>query len=149
VFYRLILLFILLPFVELTLMLLLGKVTEWWVPIVFIVATGFLGSWLARTQGVMVYRRIQSEVAAGRMPTDAMIDGVMIFVAGLLLVSPGVLTDVLGISAMIPPVRAFYRRQLVAWFHRTFKISTLVAGERVQRSEVIDSYVVDKDSPPG
>lgn len=128
-----------------TLLVLLGQVTEWWVPIVFIIGTGFLGAWLSRSQGMSVYRRIQNELNAGRMPTDAMIDGVMIFVAGLLLVSPGVLTDVLGISAMLPPVRAFYRRQLVAWFHRTFKVTSMVAGQSVSRSNVVDSYVVEND----
>lgn len=128
-----------------TLLVLLGQVTKWWVPIVFIIGTGFLGAWLSRSQGMSVYRRIQNELNAGRMPTDAMIDGVMIFVAGLLLVSPGVLTDVLGISAMLPPVRAFYRRQLVAWFHRTFKVTSMVAGQSVSRSNVVDSYVVEND----
>ena len=144
-FFRLLLVFTLLPFVEMTLLILLGSFTEWWVPILFILGTGVLGAWLSRTQGTTVYRRIQSELAAGRMPTDAMIDGVMIFVAGLLLITPGVLSDMLGISAMIPAVRAFYRRKLVAWFHRTFKITTMVAGESVSRSDVVDSYVVEND----
>lgn len=143
-FSRLLLLFIVVPFVELCLLLLLGELTAWYVPILFIIGTGLLGTWLTRTQGLTVYRRIQNELAAGRMPTDSMIDGVMIFVAGLLLVMPGVLSDILGISAMIPPVRAFYRRQLVAWFHRTFKVTTVVAGETVQRTDVVDSYVVEK-----
>ncbi len=128
-----------------TLLVLLGQFTEWWVPIVFIIGTGFLGAWLSRTQGMLVYRRIQTELAAGRMPTDAMIDGAMIFVAGILLVSPGVLTDLLGITAMLPPVRASYRRQLIAWFHRTFKVTTMVGGESVSRSDVVDSYVVEND----
>ncbi len=143
-FSRLLLLFIVVPFVELCLLLLLGELTAWYVPILFIIGTGLLGTWLTRTQGLTVYRRIQNELAAGRMPTDSMIDGVMIFVAGLLLVMPGVLSDILGISAMIPPVRAFYRRQLVAGFHRTFKVTTVVAGETVQRTDVVDSYVVEK-----
>lgn len=143
-FSRLLLLIIVVPFVELCLLLLLGELTAWYVPILFILGTGLLGTWLTRTQGLTVYRRIQNELAAGRMPTDSMIDGVMIFIAGLLLVMPGVLSDILGISAMIPPVRAFYRRQLVAWFHRTFKVTTVVAGETVQRTDVVDSYVVEK-----
>ena len=146
-FARLLTLFIVLPFVELTLMLLIGKYTDWWVPIVFIVGTGFLGSYLARTQGMVVYRRIQSELAQGRMPTEAMIDGVMVFVAGILLISPGVITDIVGVTAMVPPIRAVYRRQLVAWFHRTFKISTAGGGENVMRSRVIDSKVID-EAPP-
>jgi hypothetical protein len=45
---------------------------------------------------------------------------------------------------MIPPIRRYYRKQLIAWFHRTFKIQTNVGGESVRRSEVIDTYVVEK-----
>jgi UPF0716 protein FxsA len=142
---RLLLLFILLPFVELTLLLLLGQWTDSiLVPILFVFGTGVLGTVLARQQGSAVYRTIKSELAAGRMPTDAMIDGVMIFVAGLLLISPGVLTDIIGITAMIPPIRRFYRRQLIAWFHRTFQVQSMVSAESVRRSEVVDTYVVEK-----
>jgi UPF0716 protein FxsA len=142
---RLLLLFILLPFVELTLLLLLGQWTDSiLVPILFVLGTGVLGTVLARQQGATVYRTIKTELAAGRMPTDAMIDGVMIFVAGLLLISPGVLTDLIGISAMIPPIRRFYRRQLIAWFHRTFQVQSMVGGESVRKSDVVDTYVVEK-----
>jgi UPF0716 family protein affecting phage T7 exclusion len=59
-----------------------------------------------------------------------------------------VLTDVLGVTMLIPPMRAFYRTRLVAWFHRTFKVqSPPSGGENVNGSQVIDSYVVEKNSP--
>jgi UPF0716 protein FxsA len=143
VYLRLLLIFVLLPFVELVLLLIVGDMTAWYVPALGILLTGIVGSWLARTQGAHVYHRIQAELSQGRMPTDAMIDGVMIFVAGLLLVTPGILTDILGLSAMSPRVRAFYRRQLVAWFYRTFQVTTIVAGESTPRSDVVDSFVVE------
>jgi UPF0716 protein FxsA len=149
VFARLLTLFIALPLVELTLMLMLAKYTDSWIiPVLFVIGTGLIGSWLARQQGYVVYRQIQRELSAGRMPTDAMIDGVMIFLAGILLMAPGVLSDIFGITLFIPPLRRFYRRQLIAWFHRTFKVNTvqMPGGERVAPSQVLDSYVVEKNS---
>lgn len=150
-FARLLTLFIVLPLVELTLMMMLATYTDsWLIPLLFVIVTGMVGSWLARQQGFVIYQQIQRELAAGRMPTDAMIDGVMIFLAGILLISPGVLTDLFGITLFVPPLRRFYRRQLVAWFHRTFKVSVVApmsGGERPGTSKVIDSYVVEKNSP--
>lgn len=148
---RLILLFTLLPFVEMTLLLVMADYTDsWWMPLLFVMTTGIVGAWLARQQGTKVYQRIQQELNAGRMPTDAMIDGVMIFMAGLLLITPGVLTDLFGITVFIPPIRAFYRRKLIAWFHKTFKVQAL-ATDSVARptgnGSVVDSYVVEKHSP--
>jgi UPF0716 protein FxsA len=150
VLYRLLLLLVVLPLVEMTLLLLIGQYTHSvLVPILFIIVTGVAGSWLARQQGFSVYRRIQSELAAGRMPTEAMLDGMMIFVAGLLMVTPGVLTDVLGLSMLIPPVRAFYRRRLLAWLRRNFQVQTpfAPASPGGRADQVIDSYVVEKQSP--
>lgn len=149
-FARLLTLFIVLPLVELTLMMMLASYTDsWLIPLLFVIGTGMVGSWLARQQGFAIYQQIQRELAAGRMPTDAMIDGVMIFLAGILLISPGVLSDLFGITLFIPPLRRFYRRQLVAWFHRTFKVSAMPmpGGDRAGTSKVIDSYVVEKNSP--
>ena len=149
-FARLLTLFILLPLVEMTLLLMMADITDsWWIPLLFVIGTGVAGSWLARQQGQAVYRQIQAELAAGRMPTDAMIDGVMIFVAGILLMTPGVLSDVVGITMFIPPIRRFYRQKLIAWFHRTFRLQSVqMSGEeQVVTSKVLDSYVVEKHSP--
>src|SRR5690606_22247931 len=94
-------------------------------------------------QGISIYRQIQAGLAAGRMPTDAMIDGVMIFLAGLLLVAPGVLTDLVGATVLIPPIRRFCRAELIAWFKESFHVEMQIDGESVGRSDVIDSYVVN------
>jgi UPF0716 protein FxsA len=147
VFYRIIILLILIPVVETTLLLLIGFYTQSvLIPLAIILLSGLVGSWFSRRQGFSVYRRIETELAAGRMPTDAMIDGVLIFLAGILLVMPGVLTDILGATMLIPPLRAMYRRKINTWVRRTFHIKT-VDGQGFARSEVIESYIVEKQSP--
>jgi UPF0716 protein FxsA len=138
--------FVILPLVELCLVLLLGQYLGIAWTLTFIIGTGILGTWLARTQGLSTYRRIQQELSQGRMPTDSLIDGALILLAGVLLISPGVLTDLVGILLMIPPTRILFRRQLIAWFKRNFKIHTLVPGPRASGDGVVDSYATETKS---
>ena len=119
---------------------------NWLLTLLIVVVTGAVGAWLARLQGWRTYRKIQQELASGRMPTESLMDAVMIFVAGALLLTPGILTDCFGISLLLPPCRRFYRRRLVQWLKANVKIQEFssirpsTGGDRV-----IDSYVVDRE----
>lgn len=140
---RLLLLFILVPLVELILLMYLADRTHWWVAVSLVVVTGFTGTLLARSQGVKTYRRIHESMSQGQIPTDALIDAAMILVAGALLLTPGMLTDALGLSLLVPPCRRWYRRRLVRWFRSRFTFQMETSdGTRQTDSEVIDSYVV-------
>jgi UPF0716 protein FxsA len=146
---KLLVFFVVLPLVELCLVLLVSQyVLGWWGTLLFVIGTGLLGAWLARTQGLSTYRRIQQELSQGRMPTDSLIDGALILLAGVLLITPGVLTDLVGILLMIPPTRFLCRRWLIAWFKRHFKIQTLVPGPRPSGDGVVDSYATESRSEP-
>ena len=142
---KLLLLFILVPFVELVLLLYLADATSWQMTLGLVIATGVIGTLLARSQGWRVWSLIQKELAAGRMPTEPLLDAVLIFVAGALLLTPGVLTDLLGILLLIPWTRSYFRRRLVTWFKSRFTIHTSGLGSWPPphgRSEVIDSHVI-------
>jgi UPF0716 protein FxsA len=148
VFLRLLLLFIVVPFIELFLLLYLADVTSWQVSLALVIIPGVLGTLLARGQGWRVWSRIRAELGAGRMPTDPLLDAVLIFVAGALLLTPGVLTDLLGITLLIPWTRKYARRWLVEWFKSHFTIQTTGFGSwpsSPNRSEVIDSYVIGQE----
>jgi UPF0716 protein FxsA len=140
---KVLLFFTVLPMVELLLLTLLASYTNFWTAVLFIIITGVLGTYLANTQGISTYRRIQQELSQGRMPTDSLIDGVLILMAGVLLISPGVLTDLVGILLMIPPTRALVRRWLIAWFQRKFKIQSIVPPTRSAGGDVVDSYATE------
>lgn len=145
---KLLLLFILVPLVELVLLLYLADVLGWQHTLLLVIATGVAGTLLARSQGWRTWVRIRTELAAGQMPTESLLDAVLIFVAGALLLTPGILTDALGISLLVPWCRAGYRRRLVAWFKSRFTIRTAGAGARnspAERHEVIDSYVIGQE----
>ena len=149
----LLLAFILIPLAELSLLLLLGSHTRWWVPLLLVIVTGVCGAWLARHQGWRTCRRIQQELLAGRMPTDSLLDAVLILVAGILLLTPGMLTDVCGISLLLPPCRRLVKYALLRWIRARFRVQALYgAGPEHPpgRDEIIDSYVVDarRDNGP-
>jgi UPF0716 protein FxsA len=108
----LVLLFILLPAVELALLIRIGTRIGTLPTLALIVATGLLGATLARQQGLGVLRTLQQETAAGRMPAGAVVDGAFILVAAALLVTPGVLTDAVGFACLVPAFREAAKRAM-------------------------------------
>lgn len=110
---RLLLLFIIVPAIELLLLIQMGRWIGTFPTVGLIVITGIVGAYLARQQGMQVLRRIQSEMQNGQMPGGALLDGAMILVAGAVLMTPGVLTDVFGFLLLIPQTRKLFRQ--VAW----------------------------------
>jgi UPF0716 protein FxsA len=152
VFY-LFLLFTILPLVELTILIRIGEATVWWVPIALVIFTGVAGAVLARWQGLRVYQRIRDDVAAGRIPANALIDGFLILLVGILLITPGVVTDVAGILFLIPPIRALVKRGVKAWIKRHVEVRVgdmnpafwpdSDGAARASRDHIIDAKVVE------
>jgi UPF0716 protein FxsA len=153
-FLKLLILFIAVPFLELALLLYLADRTSWWLTLAMVVIPGIIGTGLARSQGWRTWQRIQAELGAGRLPTDSLLDAALIFVAGALLITPGLLTDLCGLVLLIPPTRRFVRQRLVAWLRSRFQLHTAAfrgGPSGPGRAEVIDSYVIDrstKDTEP-
>ena len=122
---RLLLLFILVPIAELALLIEIGKRVGLPATLALIVATGALGAYLARRQGLGVLAEIRSEMAAGRLPAGQLVDGALILTAGAVLMTPGVLTDAFGFFCLIPPGRRLLKRYLTRRFERAVKSGTV------------------------
>lgn len=90
-----------------------------------IMLTGIAGAWLARSQGVEILRRIQQETARGQMPAITLIDGALVLVGGLLLLTPGFFTDILGFSFLVPLSRDLWRKALRAWLENQLRQGTV------------------------
>lgn len=101
----LVLAFVVVPLVELALLVQVGRMVGVWPTIGLVLATGVAGGALARAQGVRTIARIQGEMAQGRMPGRALLDGAAILAGGAMLLTPGVLTDLLGFALLIPLTR--------------------------------------------
>ncbi len=109
---KLIALFVGVPFVEMLILIKLGEVIGFWPTMWLVILTGVLGAALARHQGLRVFQNIQQELAAGHVPAAQMIDGFLVLIGGIVLLTPGLITDLLGFSLLIPVVRAWIRALL-------------------------------------
>lgn len=111
-FTRLLLLFTVLPLIELFVLVHLGRIMGLGPTIALVLLTGALGAWLARQQGLRTLGRLRADLAAGRLPAEALVDGVLILLAGAVLLTPGLLTDLAGFAILTPPIRNAVRRAL-------------------------------------
>jgi UPF0716 protein FxsA len=102
---RLFLLFTLVPLVEIYLLVTIGGWMGVAPTIALVAVTGILGAWLAKREGRKALVSYQQALTQGRMPEDGIVSGLLILVGGVLLIAPGVLTDITGLALMIPPIR--------------------------------------------
>ncbi|RMH15230.1 MAG: FxsA family protein [Acidobacteria bacterium] len=122
--FRLLLLFTLLPLAELWLLLEIGRVVGPLATVVLVLSTGLLGALLARRQGLGILARLRAETAAGRMPAAALLDGLLILVAGAVLITPGLITDLIGFALLLPAGRRAVRRLLARRLRASFAAGT-------------------------
>ena len=116
--FKLFLLFTLVPIIELMILIDLGSSIGLAPTLGVVILTGALGAWAARTQGFYVVSRIQAEMAGGKLPGAEMVEGAMVLVGGVLLLTPGLLTDAAGFALMVPAVRAVVRGWLMKKFEK-------------------------------
>lgn len=102
---RLFLLFTLLPLAELYLLVTIGGYVGVLPTLALVAVTGVLGAALARREGRRALEQYQAAMSKGQLPEDGIVSGLLILVGGILLIAPGVLTDVAGLALMIPPLR--------------------------------------------
>ena len=122
---RLALLFVLTPLVELAILVYLGTIIGALYTILIVVATGILGAFMARNQGLATLSRIRSSIERGIMPSEEIFDGALILVGGLLLLTPGIITDITGFALLVPQTRRIIGRWLRSLIRR-----------RIQRGEI-------------
>lgn len=139
-FVRLLLLLTIVPLVELMILFRLAELITWSSTIALVVFTGILGAWLARREGLRALTRIQADLDKGVAPTGPVIDAVLILVAGIVLVTPGVLTDLCGFALLIAPIRRFVRRRAA----KAFKNKVTILRPHRQ-DDFIDVEAVDSD----
>ena len=105
------------PIVEIVLLFDIGSAIGLNATLIIILLTGFLGAWISRMQGMIVLRQIQTEISQGAMPAAELIGGAIVFAGGILLLTPGIATDVVGFAFMVP----FLRHKLQDWILRRFQ----------------------------
>jgi UPF0716 protein FxsA len=119
----LVLLFIVVPIVEIYVIIQVGEAIGVLWTIALLVADSLLGSVLMRTQGRAAWRRFNEAIAAGRIPAREVLDGVLVIFGGALLLTPGFVTDVFGLAFLLPPTRAVIRRLMVRRVTMRFEVA--------------------------
>ncbi len=109
---KLFLCFTLIPVIELYLLIQIGSVIGGINTILLVILTGFAGAWLARMEGMNTMLKLRANLQQGLMPAEEMIDAVIIFGAGVVLLTPGLITDGFGLLLLWPPSRNRFKRML-------------------------------------
>jgi UPF0716 protein FxsA len=134
IFGRLALLFVIVPLVELALLIQMGRLVGFWPTIALVVFTGLTGAWLARMEGLRTIWRLRSDIENGRMPRQAIMDGMAVFAGGALLLTPGVITDLVGFSLLFPATRHAIQKRILARLERSIQegaVQVRVSGGEV------------------
>ncbi|MEM7324684.1 MAG: FxsA family protein [Actinomycetota bacterium] len=122
--------FIVLPVVEIWLITQVAGEVGWLLTIFLVIFVSAAGAWLVRREGLGVIRRVRDRLRGGEIPTNDLADGAMIFFASALMLTPGFLTDAVGLALLIPPIRAILRPPVIAFFRRRLdlRVSGLTGG---------------------
>jgi UPF0716 protein FxsA len=117
-FYKLLLPFILIPFIELAILIRLGQYIGLWPTLALVIVTGTVGTVLTKREGLAVVYRIREALNQGTLPGRHLIDGFLILLGGILLITPGILTDVTGFLFILPITRYKIRERIINWLRR-------------------------------
>jgi UPF0716 protein FxsA len=133
----LIVVFIVVPLAELYVIIQVGQAIGALPTIAILLLDSVLGSMLLRAQGRAVWRRFNEALAAGRMPHREVVDGVLVIFGGAFLITPGFITDVVGVVLLLPPTRALVRARLARRLSRRVSVG------------VVDGTATERHDPPG
>lgn len=115
-------LFVVVPIVELWLLIRIGGVIGAGWTIALVLATGVAGAALARREGLRTMQEMMRQSSQGLVPGQQLIDGVAIFLGGALLMTPGIVTDIVGFALLLPPSRAAGKRLLLRWLEKRVSV---------------------------
>lgn len=122
---RLALLFVIVPILELMLLIQIGQVVGLVPTIALVLLTGLGGAFLARAEGLRVLFQFQRELASGRLPGQSLLDGISVLIGGAFLLTPGILTDLAGLSLLLPVTRRWIQRKVRARLERRIADGTI------------------------
>ena len=121
-FAKLVLLFTIIPILELTLLITVGNYIGLPITLGIVVTTALLGATLGKYQGLTAWKKIKAQLATGQLPQDALLDGLAVLIASAFLITPGVLTDIAAFTLLLPatraPIKKLLRKRIDAWLAR-------------------------------
>ncbi|MBW2609029.1 MAG: FxsA family protein [Deltaproteobacteria bacterium] len=122
---KLFLAFTIIPFLELYLLIKIGAYLGAMNTVIIVILTAFFGAFLARFQGLHTMLKVRESVHRGEIPAEELLDALLIFLAGIVLLTPGFMTDLIGLMILIPKTRILFKR----WLRKKF-------DERINRNSL-------------
>ena len=119
------LLIIIIPAAEISVFLLSGNIIGIWPTIAIIFLTGIIGAYLAKKQGLETLRKAQELMRYGQMPREAILDGICILFGGILLLTPGFISDIIGLLMLMPPTKPIFKRLILKGFRKWIDRNTI------------------------
>jgi len=110
--FKLFLLFTIIPILEIIILIKLSGIFGVFETLIIVIGTGMWGAYLARREGLRVWNNLQYELRQGKIPADNVIDGLLVFAAGIVLITPGLITDISGFLILFPANRNWIRNQI-------------------------------------
>ncbi len=140
-FQLLFVLFIIIPIIEITVIMQVGALLGVWPTVAIVMLSAWLGAKYVRQQGLATLQSVQTKMAQGEMPSGEIVTGLMLLVAGVLLVTPGFVTDILGLSLLIPAVRKSIAEQA----QKHIKVKQAAHGAAFQQGHQGNTFEHDND----
>jgi len=125
-------LFVIVPLLELSLLIEVGKYIGVWNTIALVLVTAVAGAMMMQLEGLRVWNNLQQDLMNGRMPTDNIINGVLILIGGIVLLTPGIITDIIGVTLLLPFTRVLYRN----WLKKKFEHKTRTQANIIEIKEI-------------
>jgi UPF0716 protein FxsA len=145
IFQILLLIVLVIPFAEIYLLLGVGSIIGAFPTILLVVFTAVLGAWLLRQQGFTTFRRFQESLARGEIPAYEMVEGPLILVGGALLLTPGFITDVLGLACLIPATRKKIAQYIIEHYLVVAEASAGFGQTKAAESNVLEGEFRKED----
>ncbi|MBF0279567.1 MAG: FxsA family protein [SAR324 cluster bacterium] len=118
--FKLFLGFTIIPVIEIYFLIKVGSIFGALTTVFIVIFTGILGAYLARMQGLKTMFKVRDSLSQGIMPAEELIDALLIVIAGVVLLTPGFLTDIFGILLLIPITRSLFKKWLLGRFENIY-----------------------------
>lgn len=141
-FGKLFLAFTIIPFVELYILFQLADLTSPITTLTIVILTGVVGAYIAKREGLSIFKKTQNQLNQGKLPKDTLIEGLCVLIGGILLLTPGILTDLFGFSLLFPLTRVIYREFIKKYFENKVDYKMYTQSNPNQNSESIDEEEV-------
>ncbi|WP_100657899.1 FxsA family protein [Alteromonas flava] len=134
------LLFAIMPIVEIALLIQVGEVIGGWNTVAIVIVTAFVGAYLVKREGLSTLQQAQTKMQQGTLPGDELAQGLLLVIAGVLLVTPGFVTDIIGLLFTLPPTRKLFARALLHRMANSQRVHTHVFTQTGFHSSGQDGY---------